>query len=82
MIEEDCSDKKVWQIVGEPEADARQGKISVDSPIAWALIGKRKGAVVEVDALGGAKSCKPARVGNALKQEFAPALSQRLLPTL
>jgi hypothetical protein len=42
-------EKKVWQIVGEPEADANKGKISVASPIARALIGKNKGDTVEAE---------------------------------
>jgi transcription elongation factor GreA len=44
--------------VGEPEADASKGKISVTSPIARALIGKTMGAIVEVEAPGGAKVYK------------------------
>src|SRR5215467_7869576 len=50
LIEEDTGKKKVWQIVGEPEADVKNGKISVTSPIARALIGKTKGATIEVEA--------------------------------
>ena len=46
LIEEDTGKKKIWQIVGEPEADVTKGKISVNSPIARALIGKTKGATV------------------------------------
>ena len=34
LIDEDRDEKKVWQIVGEPEAAANKGKISVTSPIA------------------------------------------------
>jgi transcription elongation GreA/GreB family factor len=34
LMDEDTGEKKVWQIVGEPEADVKQGKISVTSPIA------------------------------------------------
>jgi transcription elongation factor GreA len=56
LIDEDTDEKKVWQIVGEPEADAKKGKISITSPIARALIGKTKGATVEVVAPGGAKA--------------------------
>ncbi|HWK96509.1 MAG TPA: transcription elongation factor GreA [Pseudolabrys sp.] len=55
LIDEDTEEKKVWQIVGEPEANAKAGKISVTSPLAKALIGKSKGATVEVNAPGGAK---------------------------
>src|SRR5499427_8095151 len=58
LIEEDSGEKKVWQIVGEPEADVKKGKISVTSPIARALIGKTKGATIEVEAPGGAKAYK------------------------
>jgi transcription elongation factor GreA len=56
LIDEDTEEKRVWQIVGEPEADAKSGKISITSPVARALIGKSKGATVEVVAPGGAKA--------------------------
>ena len=56
LIDEDSGEEKVWQIVGEPEADANKGKISVTSPIARALIGKNKGDTVEVEVPGGAKT--------------------------
>ena len=55
LVDEDTEEKKVWQIVGEPEANAKAGKISVTSPLAKALIGKSKGTTVEVNAPGGAK---------------------------
>src|SRR5689334_6984281 len=54
LVDEDTDKKMVWQIVGEPEANAKDGKISVTSPLARALIGKTKGATVEVNAPGGA----------------------------
>jgi transcription elongation factor GreA len=63
LIDEDRDEKKVWQIVGEPEADPNKGKISVTSPIARALIGKTKGATVEVEAPGGTKTYKVRKVG-------------------
>src|SRR6188768_3439479 len=47
VVDEDTEKKGVNQIVGEPEADAKKGKISVTSPLARALIGKKKGASVE-----------------------------------
>jgi len=56
LIDEDTEKKQVWQIVGEPEADAKKGRISVTSPLARALIGKSKGANVEVVTPGGAKA--------------------------
>jgi transcription elongation factor GreA len=50
------SDKKsVYQIVGEDEADLKEGKISISSPIARALIGKSVGDVSVVHAPGGAR---------------------------
>ena len=42
--------------MGEPEADAKKGKISITSPLARALIGKIKGASVEVMTPGGPKA--------------------------
>src|SRR6266496_1423763 len=62
VIEEGTGQKKVWQIVGEPEADAHKGKISVTSPMARALIGKTKGSTVEVEAPSGAKVYKVQQV--------------------
>lgn len=48
------TDKEVtYQIVGEEEADINQGLISINSPIARALIGKEEGDVVEVNAPSG-----------------------------
>jgi len=55
LIDKDTGNKRVWQLVGEPEADANKGRISVTSPIARALIGKTKGATVEVETPSGAK---------------------------
>ena len=45
-----------YQIVGEDEADIRQGRISVTSPIARAVVGKEQGDVVDVAAPGGTRS--------------------------
>ena len=56
LIDEDTAKKQVWQLVGEPEADAKKGKISITSPLARALIGKAKGTSVEVVTPGGAKA--------------------------
>jgi transcription elongation factor GreA len=44
-----------YQIVGDDEADLKQGKISISSPIARALIGKYAGDVVEVNTPGGTR---------------------------
>jgi transcription elongation factor GreA len=48
VVDEDTGDERRWQIVGEPEADAARGKISMFSPLARALIGKTKDTTVEV----------------------------------
>jgi transcription elongation factor GreA len=56
LIDEDTDEKKKYQIVGDVEADVKEGKISISSPIARALIGKSKGDTVEVAAPGGAHS--------------------------
>src|SRR2546429_4509873 len=62
LIDEDTDKKQVWQIVGEPEADAKKGRISITSPLARALIGKGKGTSVEVVAPGGAKAYEITKV--------------------
>ena len=49
----ESGDKNTYQIVGDDEADIKQGKISISSPIARALIGKSAGDVAEVMAPGG-----------------------------
>src|ERR1043165_7163956 len=56
LVDEDTDEEKVLQIVGEPEADVKSGRISVTSPTARALIGKKKGDTVEVNTPGGGKS--------------------------
>jgi transcription elongation factor GreA len=62
VMDEDTRAKRVWQIVGEPEADAGKGKISVISPVARALIGKTAGMSVEVETPGGTKSYRIRKV--------------------
>jgi transcription elongation factor GreA len=62
LIDEDTEKKAVWQIVGEPEADAKKGRISITSPLARALVGKKKGTSVEVVAPGGAKAYEVVKV--------------------
>ncbi len=52
----DENDKPVrYQIVGQTEADANKGRISYNSPLARALIGKEVGDAIEVNAPGGAR---------------------------
>ena len=56
LVDEDTDEESRYQIVGEFEADVKQGKISITSPIARALIGKLQGDTVEVMTPGGGKS--------------------------
>lgn len=55
VVDEDTDEEAVYKIVGDDEADVREGKVSISSPIARALIGKEVGDSVEVAAPGGAK---------------------------
>jgi transcription elongation factor GreA len=55
LIDENTGDEITYQIVGEDEADIKQRLISVNSPIARALIGKEEGDIAVVDAPGGVK---------------------------
>jgi transcription elongation factor GreA len=56
LADEDSGDKVKYKIVGEHEANVREGKISITSPIARALIGKSKGDSAEVTTPRGARS--------------------------
>ena len=53
LEDEDSGDMVKYQIVGEDEADLKQGLINISSPIARALIGKEEGDTAEVQAPGG-----------------------------
>ncbi|MBN9436973.1 transcription elongation factor GreA [Bosea sp. (in: a-proteobacteria)] len=56
LIDDDTEEEKLYQIVGEPESDVKSGKVSIGSPIARALIGKKVGDSVQVNTPGGGKS--------------------------
>jgi transcription elongation factor GreA len=56
LADEDTGESVTYQIVGEDEADIKAGKISINSPIARALIAKMEGDVVTVTVPGGARS--------------------------
>ena len=56
IIDDDTEEEKKYQIVGDAEADASKGRISISSPIARALIGKAGGDAIEVAAPGGARA--------------------------
>jgi transcription elongation factor GreA len=56
LADEETDEEQTFRIVGEDEADIKQGRLSVTSPLARALIGKSKGDSVEVSTPRGAKS--------------------------
>ena len=55
IVNEDTDEESTYQIVGEDEANVKDGKISVTSPIARAMITKEVGDAFEVIAPGGSK---------------------------
>ncbi len=56
ILDEDTEEKRRYTIVGDAEADAGKGRISISSPIARAMIGKAKGDSFEVSAPGGSRT--------------------------
>lgn len=62
LIDEDTDEKSRYQIVGEIEADVKEGRISITSPMARALIGKTTGDTVEVVTPGGGRSYEVVKV--------------------
>jgi len=56
VADEETGDELTYQIVGEDEANIKNNKISIGSPIARALIGKEEGDVAEVKTPGGLRS--------------------------
>ncbi|WP_092614025.1 transcription elongation factor GreA [Roseospirillum parvum] len=55
VADEDSDEEKTYQIVGIHEADLKSGKLSIQAPLARALIGKSVGDSVEVAAPGGSR---------------------------
>jgi transcription elongation factor GreA len=62
FLDEDTEEEKTYQVVGDPEADASAGRISISSPIARAMIGKEEGDSFEVAAPGGSRSYEIVRI--------------------
>jgi len=62
LADEDTDEESTYQIVGQDESDIGQGLLSVNSPLARALIGKTKGDSVEVNTPKGARSYEVIRV--------------------
>src|ERR1700674_1273682 len=62
LADEETDEEQTFQIVGQDEADISQGRLSVTSPLARALIGKKIGESVEVTTPRGAKSYEVVKV--------------------
>jgi transcription elongation factor GreA len=62
LADEDTDEKTTYQIVGEDEADIKQRRLSITSPLARALIGKKVGDSVEVPTPRGSKVYEITRV--------------------
>ena len=62
VSDEDTEESARYQIVGEHEANVKQGRVSITSPIARAMIGKESGDTVEVNTPGGVKAYEITKV--------------------
>ncbi len=62
LVDEETGDEITYQIVGEDEADIKANMISVNSPIARALIGKTEGDIAEVKTPGGIRGLEVVEV--------------------
>jgi len=56
LIDEETDEEKIYQVVGEPEANIESGKLNMRSPLARSLIGKEEGDSIEVRTPGGTRS--------------------------
>lgn len=56
LLDEDNDEEKIYQIVGETEADIENGLLNIRSPLARALIGKEPGDTIDVKTPGGSRS--------------------------
>ncbi|MBD3768738.1 MAG: transcription elongation factor GreA [Rhodobacterales bacterium] len=62
LIDVDSEEEVTYKIVGDDEANVKEGKISISSPIARALIGKEEGDEAEVAAPAGARAYEVTKV--------------------
>lgn len=62
IADEDTDEELTYQIVGADESDIKQNRLSISSPLARALIGKKQGDSVEVAAPGGSKAYEIVKV--------------------
>ena len=62
VVDEDTEDKQTYQIVGADEADIKAGRLSIEAPLARALIAKKVGDSIEVSTPNGSKSYEIVRI--------------------
>ena len=55
LADADTGEERIYQIVGDLEADIKQGLIAISSPVARALIGKHEGDSISIDAPAGTR---------------------------
>jgi transcription elongation factor GreA len=58
VIDGESGKTETWQIVGEDEADLKDSRININSPLARALIGKKVGDLVEIRTPKGTRECE------------------------
>lgn len=58
LIDSETGKTETWQIVGEDEADLKESRINISSPLGRALIGKKVGDVVEIRTPKGVRECE------------------------
>jgi transcription elongation factor GreA len=63
LADADTGEEKRYQIVGDLEADIKQGLIAISSPVARALIGKHEGDTATIEAPGGTREYEIIEVG-------------------
>ena len=56
VVDEETDEKSTYQIVGADEAEVNEGRLSISSPLARALIGKSSGDAIEINTPGGARN--------------------------
>ena len=62
LADEETGDELTYRIVGQDEADIKAGLLSINSPIARALVGKREGEVATVETPSGTRSLEIVKV--------------------
>jgi transcription elongation factor GreA len=63
VVDCETDEEKTYQIVGDLEADIKQGLIAISSPVARAMIGKNEGDAITIEAPGGTREYEIVSVG-------------------